>query len=338
MRGKVFAVLLVLAGAISFSSGAQAAELQPVTIGIGGKTLLSYLPVTLADRLGYFRDAGVNVQLDDFRGGSKALEALVGGSVDINAGAYENTIFMQAKGIDLEAVALMQNRFGFVFGLSKAVAAKYHSPKDLKGLKIGVTAPGSAQGNALDIILGKGGLKPTDISMIGVGGGPGAIAAMESGQIDGILSSDPVITRLQLDHAIVPIVDSREDEGQKYLYGGPCASAAIYTTTAFAKAHPERVQAVVDGVVRAIKWMHGASIDQIVAAVPPAYYGADKAAYEKSLAANMGTFSKDGTLAMAEAANTYRAMVSSGRLTGNQKIDLAKTFDDRFAAAANKKE
>ena len=51
-----------------------------VTIGIGGQTLLTYLPTTLAQELGYYQEEGVNVDLQDLQGGSKALTAMIGGS------------------------------------------------------------------------------------------------------------------------------------------------------------------------------------------------------------------------------------------------------------------
>jgi NitT/TauT family transport system substrate-binding protein len=46
----------------------------------------------LAKQLGHFEQAGVNVELQHFNAGSKALESVVGGSADIVAGAYENTV------------------------------------------------------------------------------------------------------------------------------------------------------------------------------------------------------------------------------------------------------
>ena len=51
-----------------------------LTISVGGQSLFSYLPLTLADRLGYFRDEGLAVRIADLRGGSEAMAALLGGS------------------------------------------------------------------------------------------------------------------------------------------------------------------------------------------------------------------------------------------------------------------
>jgi NitT/TauT family transport system substrate-binding protein len=310
--------------------------LKPVALGVGGQTLLSYLPLTLAQQLGYFRDEGLDVRISDFAGGSKSIEALVAGSVDIVGGAYENALFLQARGVDLKAVVLLTDRFGLVFALNRQLAATYKSPKDIRGLKIGVTAPGSAVSNALEIILAKDGLRGNDVSMIGIGGGPSAIAAMKSGQVDGLVLSDPAIMRLEADGVITPIVDSRDESGQTYLYGGPNANSSVLVRASFAKEHPEIVQSFVGAVVRTLKWMQAATLADVMAAVPPGFYATGRDIYEKSLVRNRDGFTKDGHLTPALAAVTLKAVANSGRLDGAEKIGLARTLDDAFWQRANR--
>src|SRR5438309_3882060 len=85
---------------------AQALEKTKVGIAVGGKNLLYYLPLTIAESLGYFKAEGLDVTIVDFAGGSKALQAVVGGSADVVSGAFEHTLLMQPKGIRLRAFAL----------------------------------------------------------------------------------------------------------------------------------------------------------------------------------------------------------------------------------------
>ena len=75
-------------------------------IAVGGKAGFYYLPLTIAERHGYFKDEGLDVEISDFAGGSKALQALVGGSVDVVSGAYEHTIDQQAKGHNMQGFVL----------------------------------------------------------------------------------------------------------------------------------------------------------------------------------------------------------------------------------------
>ena len=67
---------------------AQALEKPKLTIAVGGKNLLYYLPLTIAEGQGYFKAEGLDITIADFAGGSRALQALVGGSADIVSGAF----------------------------------------------------------------------------------------------------------------------------------------------------------------------------------------------------------------------------------------------------------
>jgi len=91
----VLATIALTAGA----ARAQTAALEKPTIqlAVGGKTLIAYLPLTIAERRGYFQKEGLKVEISDFAGGAKALQALVGGSADVVCGAYEHTISMTTR-------------------------------------------------------------------------------------------------------------------------------------------------------------------------------------------------------------------------------------------------
>src|SRR5690606_26564634 len=123
-----------------------------------------------------------NVTINDFKGGSQSLQALVGGSVDVVTGAYEHTIRMQTKGQDIRAVLELGRYPGIVLAVSKANADKVKKIGDLKGMKIGVTAPGSSTAMFATYLLAKEGVKPEDVAFIGVGGGATGVAAMQRGE------------------------------------------------------------------------------------------------------------------------------------------------------------
>src|SRR3954447_1784272 len=193
---SVFAVLVIAALAIAPANG-QNLEKPKLTIGVGGKPLIYYLPLTIAERNGYFKQEGLDVEIQDFPGGARALQALLGGSVDIVSGAYEHTISQQAKGQAIQALVLQGQYSGIVLALPKAKAGAYKSPADLKGMKIGVTAPGSSTNMFVNILLAKANLKPDDVSIIGVGAGAGAVAIVKRGEIDALSNLDPVIAQLE---------------------------------------------------------------------------------------------------------------------------------------------
>src|SRR5437588_3105302 len=141
---KLVVGALALALSVAGAAHGQTLEKKQVTLGVGGKTALYYLPLTICERLGYFKEQGLDVTINDFRGGAQSLQALVGGSVDVVTGAYEHTIRMQAKGQDIVAVIELGRFPGLVLGVRTDRAASYKSASDLKGMKIGVSAPGSS--------------------------------------------------------------------------------------------------------------------------------------------------------------------------------------------------
>src|SRR5690348_15609090 len=223
---------------------AQGLEKPKLTIGVGGKSLIYYLPLTIAERKGYFKDEGLDVEILDFPGGARALQALLGGSVDVVSGAYEHTISQQAKGQSIEALFLQGKYSAIVLVMPKAKAGSYKTPKDLKGMKIGVTAPGSSTNMFVNILLAKDGLPPDSVSIIGVGGGAGAVAIMKRGEIDALSNLDPVIAQLVSDGTVTPVVDTRTAKGMQEVYGGAYAAARIYAPAERVQKHRHTTQAI----------------------------------------------------------------------------------------------
>src|SRR6187551_1959668 len=118
-----FALVSSLAGAAYGQAPGQPVEKKQVTLAVGGKTALYYLPLTICERLGYFKEQGLDVTINDSRGGAQSLQALVSGSVDVVTGAYEHTIRMQAKGQAIRAVIELGRLPGIVVGVRKEKAA-----------------------------------------------------------------------------------------------------------------------------------------------------------------------------------------------------------------------
>ena len=283
MNRFVRGVALLLAGALlTAGAWAQVPEKKKITIAVGGKNLFYYLPLTVAERKGYFKDEGLEVEIPDFAGGAKALQALVGGSADMVSGAYEHTINMVAKKQPIKAVVLQAKFSSIVLLLPKDKAAKYKGPQDLKGLKIGVTAPGSSTNMFVNNILAKDGLKPTDVSIVGVGTGTGAFAAMDKGEIDALSNLDPVITQLESTGKFVAVADSRTEKGMKEIYGGDYMASVIYITDEYIKKNPNTVQAVVNAMVRADKWIAKATPQEIVDLMPAEFKAGNPSLYKEA--------------------------------------------------------
>src|SRR5262245_28661893 len=90
-------------GVLALTAGAAAAQKPSVKIAVGGAGCLCYLPTVLAKQLGEYDKAGVDVELIDFKGGSQALQAVIGGSADVVSGYYDHCVNLAAKGQNLQS-------------------------------------------------------------------------------------------------------------------------------------------------------------------------------------------------------------------------------------------
>lgn len=316
---------------------AQSAEKKEVTIAVGGQALIYYLPLSIAALRGYFDDEGLDVNIVDFAGGSRALQAVVGGSADIVSGAFEHTINLQSKGQFYRAFVQQGQAPAIVLAVSKRTMPNYQSPADLKGKKIGVTAPGSSTNMMVSFFLEQHGLKPSDVSFIGVGAGAGAITAMRTGQIDAIANLDPVIGTLLKDDAIQIISDTRTLAETQKVFGGNMPSACLYTSQRFIDANPVTTQALANAIVRADKWIQASTLEDIVKTVPESYLLNDVELYKQCLEANRPALSPDGMVAADGPETALNALAAFTPNFDRSKIDIQKIFTNEFAIKANEK-
>jgi NitT/TauT family transport system substrate-binding protein len=323
---------LALCARLPRQARAQQPERSSLRLGVANKAHLYYLPVTIAERRGHFFDYRLAPALIDFEGGGETFDALLAGSVDVAAGAYEHTLRAQAAGRDVRAVIELGRFPGIVLAIRKDRAFK--SMTDLKGLKIGVTATNSSSHFFVLYLMAKAGLAPTDTTFIGVGGGERAVNAMKAGEIDAISNLDPVITRLQQDGSVRIVVDSRYPRVNYEIFGGTNPAAVLYAKQEFIAANPVTIQALVNAFYKALRWIATATTDEIVDTVPPEYFLGDRATYVRALKTNLLVYSRTGIITAQGMSSALNMMATFDPDLKDRKVDLQKTFDDRFVKRA----
>jgi len=334
MRRRILTAVMagVVAAGLPLAAGAQAPEKQKLTIAVGGKAAFYYLPLTIAEQRGYFKEEGLNVEIVDFAGGSAALRAVVGGSADVVSGAYEHTINLQANRQFFTAFVLQGRAPAISLGVSSK--AKYQSPADLKGMKIGVSAPGSSTNMMVTYFLTKNGMKASDVSFISVGTGNAALAAIRSGQIDALSNVDPVMTMLEQKGDVKIIADTRTLEGTNKVFGGPMPAGCLYAPEDFVKKNPNTVQALTNAMVKALRWLQQAGPSDIIRTVPEAYLLGDRGLYLASYNNVKDAVSPDGLIPEVGAKTTLKAMASFNPKVKAGEIDLSRTYTNEFTRKA----
>jgi NitT/TauT family transport system substrate-binding protein len=337
---SVAASLLGLSGLTGYvNEGFAQTKLEKtkVAIAVGGKATFYYLPLTLAEQLGYFKSEGLEVEISDFAGGAKALQAVVGGSADVCSGAYEHTIYLQAKNQIYQSFVLQGRAPQIAIGVSLKNMPNYKSLEDLRGKKIGVSAPGSSTNIAANLVLSKAGLKSSDVSFIGVGTAAGALAALRSGQIDAISNIDPVMTMLEQKADVKIIYDTRTLKGTQQVFGGPMPAACLYASQDFVQKNPNTCQALANAIVQALKWLQTAGPSDIIKTVPENYLLGDRALYLASFSKIKEALSLDGVMVPEAAPTALKAITSFEADIHADKINLSKTFTNNFALRAKER-
>ena len=327
--------LLAAAAAFAISAGAanaQAPEKPKLVLGVGGKALLYYLPLTIAERKGFFKEQGLDVEIQDFAGGARSLQALIGGSLDVVTGAYEHTQRMQAKGQDIRAVIELGRFPGIAVGVKKGV--QWDSPKDFKGMKVGVTAPGSSTNVLMNFVMAKAGLAPSDASFIGIGSAASALAAIQHGEIDAISHLEPVLSFLERSGDIRVVIDTRTEEGTRALFGGSNPAAVLYMKQDFIEKNPRTVQALVNTFYKTLQWLKTATPEDVAATVPEEYLLGDKTLYMMAAKNSKPSYSLTGIIDPSGMKSVNDMLTQFDDEMKGTHVDLAKTFDDRFVKKA----
>jgi NitT/TauT family transport system substrate-binding protein len=244
---------------------------------------------------------------------------------------------MQSRKQSFQAFVLAGASPQISVAISRKLADKYKSPKDLKGLKVGVSAPGSSTNMVVNYLLAQGGLKPTDVAIIGVGAGASVIAAVDQGRVDVVSQTDPAVTMLEKDGKVKVIAETRTPEGTQKLFGGPMPASSLYAPLDFIKKNPHTVQALTNATVRTLLWMQDASPQQILAAVPEEYLLGNKAMYLFAYNNVKSAYSKDGYISEAGAKTTLKALASFNPNIKPAEINLAQTYTNEFVKKAHAK-
>jgi NitT/TauT family transport system substrate-binding protein len=159
------------------------------------------MPVYIASEKGYFADEGLKSDIKVLRGGVQALAAVVAGDADVYLGPPSTAMRAIDKGQNLKVFGAVANQIPSDIVVNAEVAKKHGITADMsleqrikamKGMTIGVNAPGAAPDQVLRFVTTYFGLDPDkDLTIAAVGGGDALLAAFGQKRIDGFVWSTP---------------------------------------------------------------------------------------------------------------------------------------------------
>ena len=334
----IFGRLAAAAAALVLATGLAAAQSKPsVKIAVGGAGCLCYLPTVLAKQLGEYEKAGVDVEMIDFKGGSQALQAVIGGSADVVSGYYDHCVNLAAKGQNLQSFVVYDRYPGMILAVSPE-ATDIKSIKDLAGKAVGVSAPGSSTDFFLKYLLAKNGMDPNGTSVVGIGLAATAVAAMEHGKVQAAVMLDPAATLLQnkFKDKFRILADVRTQKDTLDIFGGEYPGGSLYTRADWIQKNEATVQKLTNAVIATLKWIHSHTPEEIMARMPAELIGPDKELYLAALKNTLPMFSQTGLMDPKGAQAVLAVFSQSVPEIAKANIDLSKTYTNRFVEQANK--
>jgi NitT/TauT family transport system substrate-binding protein len=311
-------------------------EKPRIALSVGGSvSQMNKVAYFVALNRKYFEQEGLTVEPTNFSSGTAALQNLIGGNADAVEGSFEHTLRMQTKGQNLMCIAVFGRYPANVLVVRKSQADKIKTVADLKGKKIGISAPGSSTHNFVAGLMQRAGANYKEASFISVGTGLSAVAAMRSGgELDAVVNLDPAINALVDAGEVVVLADSRTEEGTFAAFGGPYLADCLYAKIDFVKQNPNTAQAIANAIVHSMQWLKTASIDEIIKSLPPEYYQADEKLYRKSLEKNLAAFQWDGIVTNEAVASVWKAISILEPELKDAKVDFDKTYDNKLIEKA----
>lgn len=330
---------ITLAGLVPGHGAHASAPAARLRVAVGGQTAYAFrhLPLRVAMRLDFFRAEGADVSWLDYADDAQALRAVQEGAADVGAMGFEQTLLVHDGRAAVRSLVLQARAPQLVLAVSVQAMPQYRSLADLQRRTIGVCSLGSMAHAMACMALTQAGVHVDDVRFVPVGDGTQAVVALRSGRVQALCHADPVMSRLERRGEVRVVSDARSLAGAQALFGGTMPGSCLVAPVPFLQKRPAEAQALVHGVVHALKWLQTAAPADIVRAVPPDEFMGDRSLYLVALARVREAISPDGLMPEGGPETSLRALSALDPALAARRPDLARTFTQEFARKAKQK-
>lgn len=297
VRGLVFAAAVFALGSSVFPSRAFADA--SLNVGKADSNASPILPVNVGDRLGIFKKHGLDVKISDFTGGSKLVQAMTAGSIDIGVAAGP-LMALEVKGAPMLAICENAPPIPFI-GIAVPWDSPIHNVDQLKGKKIGFSSAGSLTDWLARELARTRGWGPEGYTPVTIGNAAaGVIAAFRTHALDADISVTSNIfswEEKKEGRLLIPVSN----------YVGHIGAGTIFATKAAIAKDPDALRKFLAGWLETVDYMrkHKAETVKIESAVTG--YSPNVMAKEYDL--TIGMFSRDCKFDPQSLANLARSFV-----------------------------
>jgi NitT/TauT family transport system substrate-binding protein len=322
-------LLLTLSICFSMSCGSGPSSRQPKRTEVRLATTRGssvYLPVFVAGPAGCFEKQNLDVRIEETEGGPKSMTALLAGTVDIAAAGYLRALDLGAQGRPVRAFLLMQQLPGFALVVSQRASKSIRSIGDLKGANVGVTSPGTDTQRVLNYILHQHGMRPEDVSVIGLGSWVTQVSSLEHGKVDAMFADAMTTSFLQRRNPGLSILfDLRTPASTKAALGVEgMPESVLMTQEPWLRSNPDTARRLAGSLKCSLAWIQDHTAEEIRERLPDSCRTPDAGSDLEAIAAEKQMLSRDGRM-------TPELHEAAVRIAGMpNQANLAQAYTNEF--------
>jgi NitT/TauT family transport system substrate-binding protein len=298
------------------------------------KDPIAWLPVRLPQKLGFYEQEDLTVQVSEVAGLSKGMEALLAGSVDVAAETASGVIQLAAEGRPVQSFILVSSRPQFALVVSPVASGRIHDISDLPGHRVGVTSLGSPAHWFLNYLLVSHRLAPESVSTVGIGTAGTSVSAVEHGQVDAAVLVSNAISMLTRHHPQLKILaDARTQEGLRRSLGADSFPGGVLVAQqSWLRENTEVAQRFVSAMQKATAWMTAHSPEDIRLQISEAERMPDADADREAIRNFQEAMSRDGRMPEGGPEMVRKVLAVSDKKFSTAHLDMATIFTNAFVS------
>jgi NitT/TauT family transport system substrate-binding protein len=315
LRTAAGAALALILAAAAIAAPARADV--KLAVGKAAVTSESNLAANVGAKTGIFKKHGLDVEVLDFAGGGKMIQALTAGSIDIGVGAGIQMAFI-VKGAPMLAVCEDASVLPFVIGVPWDSPLK--SLKELKGKKIGISSAGSLTDWLAQELVRTEGWSNDDLTRVAIGSSPTAsAAAFRLHRIDAYVGGTSTFLGMeekQIGRALAPVSS----------YIKKIAAGTIFASNRLVESNPDAIRAFLAGWLETVAYMKSHKAETM--AIERAVTGYSEAVTSKDYDLTIGYFTDDCRFDPESMATLKRSFLDMKLL--DQSPDMSKLYSEAY--------
>jgi NitT/TauT family transport system substrate-binding protein len=275
------------------------------------------IPIYLGVKKGFFSEQGIDLEIRRFNGGRELMTAAAAGEVD--AGSVGTPVLLgAAKGLPVKIVGSPVSP-GNPFVLVGQQSFK--NVAELKGKRIGGGNLGGGSRQAFVAIAKANGLTLSDFQVLDTGGSSNAFAALQSGQLDGAITSELSAAKAELSGFGTVL-------GRAADYFGHYQHSYFFATQKIIDSRPELVRGFLAAYRKSIQYAKANPAEVIAFGVKELEF--EEAPLRKVLTKSIPTWDENSRVDLEGTENAIKAIKEIGDLEQTNTLTALQVVDSRF--------